>query len=151
MVAAQAPEVILCDTTFVSLQEIAERKPDAIAHWQSDVMSRIDVAILAISVFTIAEIRAGRIKANWGQRRADSQEARLAAYVTIPLDEDILNAYAALHAWSAGGRPTPHNDMWIAATAIARSLPLVSCDTHFVRIAEDHDLEHIYLPRHASD
>jgi len=146
----QPPEVMLCDTTFVSVQETSERKPDAIAHWPTDVLSRIDSAILAVSVFTLAEIRAGRIAGNWGQRRSERQERLLAAFVTVPLDEDILNEYATLHAWSSRGHKMPHNDMWIAATAIARGFPLVSCDAHFERIAEAHGLEHIHLPRHAA-
>ena len=148
MADGQPPEVILCDTTFVSLHETSERKPDATAHWPRNVVSRINSAILAVSVFTLAEIRAGRIAGNWGQRRSERQERLLAAFVTIPLDEDTLNEYAALHAWSVRGHPTPHNDMWIAATAIARGFPLVSCDTHFDAIAGTHGLEHIYLPRH---
>lgn len=147
MAEAQSPEVILCDTTFVSLQELSKRRPEVVAHWLPDVLSRIDSAILAVSVFTLAEIRAGRIAANWGQRRSERQEQLLAAYVTVPLDEDILNEYATLHAWSVRGRPTPHNDMWIAATAIARGFPLVSCDAHFNQIADAHGLDHIYMPR----
>ena len=147
MADGQPPEVILCDTTFVSVQEISERKPEAIAHWPRDVLSRIDSAILVVSVFTLAEIRAGRIAADWGQRRSGRQERLLAAYVTVPLDEDILNEYATLHAWSVRGHLMKHNDMWIAATAIVRGFPLVSCDKDFERIADAHGLEHIYLPR----
>jgi predicted nucleic acid-binding protein len=147
MTQGQPPEVILCDTTFVSLQEASERKPEAIAHWPREVLTRIDGAIQAVSVFTLAEIRAGRIAANWGQRRSERQERLLAAFVTIPLDEDILSEYATMHAWSVRGHHTPHNDLWIAATAIARGFPLVSCDAHFERIAEAHELEHIFLPR----
>jgi predicted nucleic acid-binding protein len=41
---------------------------------------------------------------------------------------------------------TPHNDLWIAATAISLRVPLVSCDGDFDRIADDFDLEHIHLP-----
>ena len=147
MTQGQTPEVILCDTTFVSLLEASQRKPETTAHWPRAVLTRIDGAIQAVSVFTLAEIRAGRIAANWGQRRSERQERLLAAYVTVPLDEDILNEYATLHAWSSRGHKTPHNDMWIAATAIARGFPLVSADEHFERIAESHRLEHIYLPR----
>jgi predicted nucleic acid-binding protein len=110
------------------------------------IVERLDSAVLAISVFSLAEIRAGRIYANWGQRRSDAQEARLAAFVKIPLDEDILAEYANLHAWHLRGNTTPHNDLWIAATAISRSFPLASCDDDFNRIALDHPLDHIYLP-----
>jgi len=142
------PEVILCDTSLVSVLEMAEKRPELVTHWPQDARERLDAAFLAISIFSIAELRAGRIAANWGQSRAERQEKRLtASFVTIPLDDDALNAYTVLHAWSNRGNKTPHNDMWIAATAISRGLPLASCDEHFERIAASHDLQHIYLPR----
>ena len=78
MTQGQTPEVILCDTTFVSLQEASDGKPEAIAHWPRRVLTCIDGAIQAVSVFTLAEIRAGRIAANWGQRRSGRQERLLA-------------------------------------------------------------------------
>jgi predicted nucleic acid-binding protein len=139
------PEVILCDTTFVSLQEKAGAKPETIAHWPVETLERLDTSILALSVFTIAELRAGRIHAKWGKARADRQEARLAAFLLVPLDEDILNEYAVLHAWSLRGHTLNHNDLWIAATAIARELPLVSCDKHHREIEKDHALDLIFL------
>lgn len=141
-----APEVVLCDTSFVSLQEASARRPERVAHWPRDVLDRLDRALLAISVISLAEIRAGRIHAGWGQRRADAQEARLAAFLLVPLDDDVLAEYAILHAWALGGRPQKHNDLWIAATAIARGIPLVSCDRHFEEIAREHALDHIFLP-----
>ena len=107
---------------------------------------RLDQALLAISVISLAEIRAGRIYAKWGQHRADAQETRLAAFLLVPLDEDVLAEYAVLHAWALAGNPHMHNDLWIAATAIARGIPLVSCDQHFEQIAREHALDHIYLP-----
>jgi hypothetical protein len=94
MSAAPGPEVILCDSSLVGIQERALTRSDATAHWPPTIVERLDSAVLAISVFSLAEIRAGRIYANWGQRRSDAQEARLAAFVKIPLDEDILAEYA---------------------------------------------------------
>jgi predicted nucleic acid-binding protein len=140
------PEVILCDTTFVSLQERAGAKPETIAHWPKDTLERLDAAILALSVISLAELRAGRIHAEWGEARSERQEARLAAFLLVPLDEAILNAYAQLHAWNLKGRGIKHNDLWIAASAIARELPLVSCDEHHQVVAADHPLDLIYLP-----
>lgn len=145
--AASPPEVILCDTTFVSMQERASRDPGSVAHWLPEHVQRLDSAMLAVSIFTIAELRAGRIYANWGRTRSDAQEARLAAFVRVPLDDEVLGEYASLHAWSLRGHPTPHNDLWIAATALARGLPLVSCDRHFEAMTVDYPLEHIYLPK----
>ena len=98
------------------------------------------------SVISLAELRAGRIHAEWGDARSERQEARLAAFLLIPLDESILNEYAALHAWSLKGHTTKHNDLWIAATALARAMPLVSCDKRHRAIADAHPLDVIYLP-----
>src|SRR4051812_29884077 len=141
---ADAPsETILCDTSYVGVQE---RGAKATAHWDPAVVARLDAAILAISVFSLAEIRGGRIYAGWGQARSDAQEARLAAFLQVPLDEAVMDIYAELHAWSKRGHPMPHNDMWIASTAISRAVPLVSCDADFDRVAADFDLEHIHLP-----
>lgn len=83
---------------------------------------------------------------NRGPKGSDTQEARLAAFIRVPLDDEILNEYATLHAWNRRGHCTSHNDLWIAATAITRGFPLVSCDKHFEAIAQDHPLDHIYLP-----
>lgn len=146
MTEESAPEVVLCDTTFVSLQERAGAKPETIAHWPAAVVERLDAAILALSVISLAEVRAGRIHAQWGTARSERQEARLAAFLLVPLDESVLDEYAKLHAWNLNGHSTKHNDLWIAATAIARSVPLVSCDKHHAAIAADHPLELIYLP-----
>lgn len=140
------PEVILCDTTFVSLQEKAGAKPETILHWPKATLERLDTATLALSVFSLAEIRAGRLHANWPQGRADRQEARLAAFLLIPLDENILNEFAKLYAWSLKGHTINHNDLWIAATALARDMPLVSCDKHHRDIADAHPLDLIFLP-----
>jgi len=119
-------EIILCDTTFVSLQERAGQRPETIAHWPHEALDRVDHAILALSVFSLAEIRAGRIYAGWGETRSERQEARLRAFLLVPLDEAILDQYARLHAWNLKGHSIQHNDLWIAASAISRTLPLVS-------------------------
>lgn len=145
MSASEAPAIVLCDSSFVGHQERAIVAPDTVAHWPADVVAMLNNTMLAISVIALAEIRAGRIYAGWGTKRCERQEARLAAFLRVPLDDAVMDQYAALHAWSKKGHPTPHNDLWIAATAMSRDLPLVSCDKHFEGIARDHALRHIYL------
>jgi predicted nucleic acid-binding protein len=140
-------EVILCDSSFVSVQERASRDPAAVAHWPRDTVARLNAGVLAISIFALAELRAGRVHGRWQQKRCDAQEARLAAFLTVPLDRGVVARYVDLHAWNLRGHPTPHNDLWIAATAMSRGVALVSCDRHFDSIAQDHDLQHIYLPQ----
>ena len=79
-----------------------------------------------------------------GDIRVADSENRLASYVLVPLDGATLEEYSKLHAhcrttgWTVG-----QNDLWIAATAISRDLPLVTCDGHQASLP---GLTAIYLP-----
>jgi len=63
-----------------------------------------------------------------------------------PSSQNILNTYAELHARNLKGHSIKHNDLWIAASAMARGIPLVSCDKHHLAVAADHPLDLIFLP-----
>jgi predicted nucleic acid-binding protein len=138
------PEHVLCDTSFISVVQEALRRPDATAHWPEERRSRLDSAILAMSVVSLAELRSGHIYACWGQERRDRAEALMGAYVWAPLDMEIVDVCAALRAekrkrgWGLGD-----NDSWIAATAMSRRWPLAACDLHFCDVE---GLDLIYLP-----
>lgn len=136
---ATAPETILCDTSFVSVVQ-ARGVPLA---WPANTRARLDAAVLAISVVTLAELRDGHIYANWGARRRSSAERLIAAYLWVPLDMAIVNECARLRAACRSSAVTvPDNDIWIAATANSRTWPLASCDKHFDSIP---DVDHIRL------
>jgi predicted nucleic acid-binding protein len=83
---------------------------------------------IAISVVTVGELRVGVLVASDVHLRAQ-RLARLTQIVehttVLPVDREVADAYAALRA-KVGGRPT--NDLWIAATAIAHRLDLVTRD-----------------------
>ncbi|HEX6703071.1 MAG TPA: type II toxin-antitoxin system VapC family toxin [Gaiellaceae bacterium] len=124
-----APEVLVCDTSFISHFEQAQRKPERYTHWPSPTLDRIARAVLAVTPFTLGELRAGYLIAGWGPARRAVLENRLAGYVLIPLDEPALADYATLHAHCrSAGVGIDHNDMWIAAIAISQGLELVTCD-----------------------
>jgi len=88
----------------------------------------------AISVVTFAELQAGVLAA----RDVDSRAARLATLDTtadmaiLPIDVDVAAAWARLrvHLLEANRRLTV-NDSWIAATAIAHRIPVVTQDGDF--------------------
>lgn len=82
----------------------------------------------AVSVITIGELHAGVLLAKSARIRA-RRLARLTAIVAeapvLPVDGHVAGVYGRLRAQT--GRK-PHNDLWIAATAIAHELVLLTAD-----------------------
>jgi predicted nucleic acid-binding protein len=142
----RSPERLLCDTSFVGLSAKSEAQPERFSHWPAPLLSRINQAILAISVITLAEARFGYRNAGWGAARIEREERRLASLLQVPLDLEIVDEWARLrdlskrHGWNVGD-----NDLWIAATASSRGYGLVTCDSDQARI-EDPALEILHLP-----
>lgn len=140
------PEVIVCDTSLVGVLDRAAADANRTAHWPEAIRSRLDRAVLAISVVTDAEVRAGWRYAGWGAPRIAAAELRLLAYLAIPVDRVALDTWSELSAeCRRGGLNITDNDLWIAATAVSRNLPLASCDADHRRI-DDSRLEVLFLP-----
>ena len=115
-------------------------------HWPKQTLDRIDAAILAISVITLAEARYGYLHAGWGAARVEHEERGLASFLQLPLDLTIVDEWARLKVLSRqNGWNLADNDLWIAATASARVHVLVTCDADQARIA-DRALEVLHLP-----
>ncbi len=137
---ASDPETILCDTSFVSIAQAGTQ-----AVWPDAVIERLSSAVKAINIVTLAELRDGHIYAGWGERRRNEAEKVIASYLLVPLDMAVVNECARLRAaCRKSGVAVPDNDIWIAATAVARAWPMVSCDDHFEAIP---GLDHILLDR----
>ncbi len=86
---------------------------------------------VAISVITIGELRLGVLAAQDGPTQARRLETLTHAQLLdpIPIDQRVANAWGALRlALRDEGRRMPLNDSWIAATAIAYRIPVVSQD-----------------------
>lgn len=50
----------------------------------------------------------------------------------LPVDDEVSNAWAQMRAYlAASGRRLNANDMWIAATAAAHEIPIVTQDADF--------------------
>lgn len=82
----------------------------------------------AVSVVSVGELEAGILIAGDDETRA-RRIALLAAVLAeapaLPIDRQIAARYGELRA-SSGRRPS--NDLWIAATALARDFTLVTAD-----------------------
>ena len=87
-----------------------------------------------VSVITIGELRLGVLAANDGPTRARRLEtlSRAEAFDPIPVDSMVAHAWAILRlALRDRGVRMPLNDSWIAATAIAHKLSVVSQDSDY--------------------
>jgi predicted nucleic acid-binding protein len=86
---------------------------------------------IAVSVITVGALRAGVLAAGDLATR-DRRLATLTAVLAlspVPVDDDVAAAWARLRvALRERGRQMPVNDSWIAATAIALDVPLVTQD-----------------------
>lgn len=87
-----------------------------------------------ISAITLGELRLGVLQA----KDAETASRRLSTYQlaqrfeAIVIDEAVSDAWALLVSrLRALGRKVPLNDSWIAATAIAHGLPIVTQDADY--------------------
>lgn len=91
---------------------------------------------LVISFVTVAELRYGALKANWGEARKASLEDRLSSMTIVASNSDLADTYAELRfACQKAGHGLADKvheaDRWIAATAMRFGLALVSDDSIF--------------------
>lgn len=93
-------------------------------------------AEVAIATQTVAELRFGALAAGWGQRRMERLERHVHRAIVIPVDDHLVWTHAHLRAaCRRAGHPLQDKvhagDMWIAASALAAGLPLVTDDGVF--------------------
>ena len=98
---------------------------------------------LAVSVITYAELRAGVLAAT--DVAARSRRLTTLQIVTemnpLPIDAAVADQWAQLRLLLAESRRRVNvNDTWIAATALAHGVPVVSQDADFTILAEISDL-----------
>jgi len=94
---------------------------------------------LAVSIITIGELRAGVLAATTLEVR-DRRLATLTAALQldpVPVDDAVATAWARLRVMLRDrGQRMPVNDSWIAATAIALDVPIVTQDDDFPGLDE---------------
>lgn len=94
-----------------------------------------DVSDAAISVVTIGELEAGLLAAKSIKERAfrlRRLRALHARAVILPIDAVVAASYGELRAESGC---QPSNDLWIAATALAFGLELITTDRKLASLA----------------
>jgi predicted nucleic acid-binding protein len=92
----------------------------------------------AISIMTIAELRAGVLSAGdieTRDRRLATLE-RVSKTPVFPIDHRVAEAWAGMRAYlAASGGKVSVNDLWIAATAAANRMPVVTQDRDFYALS----------------
>jgi predicted nucleic acid-binding protein len=98
---------------------------------------------LAVSIVSYAELRAGVLAASdvsVRSRRLTTLQA-VAELNPLPIDTSVADQWARLRLLLAdAGRRVNVNDTWIAATALAHGVPLVSQDSDYAVLAAISDL-----------
>ena len=88
----------------------------------------------AISIVTVGELRAGILAAPDVQsrdRRLYTLE-RISATTILSLDHRVAQTWAGMRAYlAASGKAVSGNDLWIAATAAAAGMPVITQDRDF--------------------
>lgn len=92
---------------------------------------------LAVSAITIGELRVGVLMASdtiVRDRRLSTLASALALQ-PLPVDSDVAAAWARLRVTlRERGLAMPINDSWIAATAVAHGVPVVTQDADFLEL-----------------
>jgi predicted nucleic acid-binding protein len=103
---------------------------------------------IAVSIVTYGELRAGVLAASdvaVRSRRLTTLQA-VSDLNPLPIDTRVADEWARLRvALAALGRRMNVNDSWIAATALAHDVPVVTQDADFDVLAEISDLRVIKL------
>ena len=92
---------------------------------------------IAVSIVTIGELRVGVLVA----ADVDTRDRRLGTLLRalelqpFPIDEAVAEAWARLRvSLRDSGQRMPVNDSWIAATAIALGVPVVTQDSDYAEL-----------------
>jgi Predicted nucleic acid-binding protein, contains PIN domain len=89
---------------------------------------------VATSIVTVAELRAGILAASdvaTRDHRLTTFE-RILGTMVLPIDDSVARVWAGMRAYlAASDRAASINDVWIAATAAAHEIPVVTQDRDF--------------------
>ena len=124
MVGDAAEGAVLLDTDVFSYLHRSGHEADTL--WPF-----VEGRLPLLSFVTVGELLRGALQRGWGAQKRTQLQARIDAMTVIPFDEVVIGQYAQVTAWAAAhghplGQATHSNDAWIAATAKAQGVPLLT-------------------------
>ena len=113
-------DAVVVDTDVVSF----EFKGDSRAReFRPHLIGRIQV----ISFMTLAELELWSLERDWGHSRREKLERHVRRFLLHPFDRLLCQLWAqARDTARRNGRPLGVGDAWVAATALALGIPLVT-------------------------
>lgn len=129
-------DVVVLDSDVLSLVVLTPRdREPRVPGWRRLLLGRR----LVISAQSQSEIRYGALRRAWSAERMAGLESVLDRVPTLPVSDEVIRACARVRALCSGtGHPlaAKHHmgDAWVAATAMAFELPLLSGDDIFVGV-----------------
>lgn len=113
-------DIVLVDTNVVSYLFKKDSRGLLYEH-------HLENCLLLIAAQTLAELEAMPLMNNWGSRRHQELRTYLKKFVFVVVNEDVCLRWAEITTRAKQkGRPISIGDAWIAATALAHSVPLVT-------------------------
>ena len=102
-----------------------------------ELLDKLSADGISVSMVVCGEVYEGFANYPDAQARLAQFDALLETVDLITLDRQIAREYGRLRSeLRAKGQLIPDNDIWIAATALAYDLTLLSSDRHYERIPE---------------
>jgi hypothetical protein len=132
-----ADHIVVVDTDIFSplyiTPEFASKRGLPIAAWRSALLG----ARVVISFQTKAEVLAGIQGSRWSESRIVAGLDELERFPTIPADRSVIEAFATLSIVCRRAGHALHDkihaaDRWVAASAVAKQLPLMAKDGIYV-------------------
>jgi len=122
-------EKVLVDTNVISYLMKGHSIADA-------YLKHLKNKTTCVAFVTIGELYLWAELRNWGDKKRELLEQRLRNFVVLPYDKTVAQKYAKLFACLCkDGRSIDKPDAWIAATALAFELPLVTHNgKHFINV-----------------
>lgn len=120
--------VVLRDTTVASLLHPKKKGTELRAKYEEHMRGQT----LALSFQSVAELWGWAEANRWGEKARQGLDGFVRRFLVIPYDYELAQVWARVMEESKKeGRRFEAGDCWIAATAVHRSVPLLSHDEDF--------------------
>jgi len=125
---------VLLDTSVASLLHPRRRASTLLALYEADLRGKT----LAVDLQTVAELWSWADENGWGSEQRAGLRRFVSHFVVLPHTMEVAERWAQVMVGARRrGRRLEAGDAWIAAAAVAYTIPLVTHDQDFVGLEID--------------